>query len=240
MPSFPTLDTEYLPISPGNTRKLLKLITSVTDVSCLSLNTTAGVLGGRWGRRIKQDCNSSQESKLEVTGKTSSPDIPKSYSGDEMHSSQITTLILTYHPATLTINETLKEKTKQKKKTPKPEKKKFKCHSIHKPQTILFKLLLCALLKLSFQHITFHFHQMLHVDKLRYSYTMSIDSLNFIMLITLTYHSSKSGFFNWNCEISVFVQCQNRLCFTIHSLKGTLSILKKWKFNCSLLFKIKM
>lgn len=204
MPSFQPPDTEYLTISPSNIRKLLKHVRSTTYVWCLSLNIIVEVLGGRWRRRIKQNWNSSQESKLEVTNKTVPPEMPKSSLWDEIYSSQRTTLILIYHTFFLTINETLKEKKNNHNKTPnpKPVKKKSKCHSIYKTQTILLKLFLCTLCILSFQHTTFYFYQMLHLDTLQCSYTKSIISLNFIMLIILIHHSLKSWFFHWNCEIS--------------------------------------
>lgn len=148
--------------------------------------------------------------------------MPKFYLGDEIHSSQRTTLILIYYTFFLTVNEILKGNKQTQTKNPKPDEKKSKCHSIHKTHTILFKLFLCALCKLSFQHTTFYFHQMLHLGTLRHSYTKSVISLNFIILIILIYHSSKPWFFHWNCEISVFVQYQNRLFHNTFSKRHTL------------------
>lgn len=46
------------------------------------------------------------------------PEKPKSYLGDEIHSSQRTTLILVHHSFFLTVNESLKERKKKKNKLP--------------------------------------------------------------------------------------------------------------------------
>lgn len=118
-------------------------------------------------------------------------------------------------------------------------KKKSKCHSIYKTQTILFKLFLCALCILSFQYNTFYFYQMLHLDTLQCSYTKSIISLNFIMLIILIHHSLKSCF---SIEIvkSQSLHPEPKQTIFHNALSKEHTISKKWKFNCSLLFKIKM
>lgn len=120
----------------------------------------------------------------------------QSYSGDEIHSTQRTTLILICHTFFLAINEILKEQTKQKTQNPIKRNLSAILYTKHRTQTILFKPFLCALLKSCFQHTTFYFHQILYLGTLQYSYRKSIISLNFIMLIILIYHSSKSWFFH--------------------------------------------
>lgn len=132
-------------------RKLLKLIRGITDVWYLPLNITVENRGRGWGRGIKQNWNSSQKSKLEVTDQTVPPEMLNS-GFSRWTSSQRTMLILIHHNFFLAINEILKEKKKTQpnnkkpnpKKPPKLEKKNFKCHCIYKTQTTLFKFFLCV------------------------------------------------------------------------------------------------
>lgn len=104
-------------------RKLLKLIRGITDVWYLPLNITLENRGRGWGRGIKQNWNSSQESKLEVTDQTVPPEMLNS-GFSRWTSSQRTMLILIHHNFFLTINEILKEKKKQTTKQQKAQPQK--------------------------------------------------------------------------------------------------------------------